>query len=117
MLEKGLNEVMEGALTGGPASQGDLAYAYAKSGKTNELRRLLNRLLEEVIDNKEFSCAIAAAYANLGQPDEAMEWLQKAYDEHSGLVVATNNDFAFDVIRGDPRFQTLMKRIGWTRTT
>jgi hypothetical protein len=30
--------------------------------------------------------------------------------------VAANSDFAFDAIRFDPRFQALMKKIGWINT-
>jgi len=116
MLQQGLNEVIKSSSIGRPASQTDLAYAYAKAGKPDELRRLLKQMLEEVTRNHELDVAIAAAYANLGDPDEAMVWLERAYQEHVGLLVSTNNDFAFDVVRGDPRFQALMKKIGWTNT-
>jgi adenylate cyclase len=116
MVEQGLNEVIQSSTIEAPVTQTDLAYAYAKAGKTDELKRLLKQLLEEVTRNREHCVAIASTYANLGHPDEAIEWLQKAYDEHSGLIVATNNDFAFDAVRGDPRFQALMKKVGWTKT-
>lgn len=116
MLEQGLNEVIHASTIEAPSSQTDLAYAYARSGKTDDLKRLLKELLKEVTHNRELCVPVAAAYANLGNTDEAMEWLQKAYDEHSGSMVGTNNDFIFDSIRGDPRFQALMKKVGWTKT-
>lgn len=116
MVELGLKEMMESSSIKYPASQSDLTFALAKAGRVEELRALLDRLLDEVGRNSEFMVAVAAAYANLGNADESIKWLQEAYDQRIGYLVAVNSDFVFDVIRTDPRFQTLMKRIGWTNT-
>ncbi len=99
-----------------PSIQSDLAYAFAKAGKFEELRMLLEQLLGEVEHNHELAVAVASAYANLGDADHALEWLEKAYAGRVAYLVTANHDFVFDCIRSDPRFQTLMKKVGWTNT-
>ena len=115
MVELGLKEVVESSRRQG-ASLSDLSYAYAKGGKLEELRGLLKQMLEEVAGNDGLTTAVACAYANLGEVDAAIKWLEKAYEGRVGYLVAANNDFAFDAIRADPRFQSLMRKLGWTNT-
>lgn len=43
--------------------------------------------------------------------DESFQWLEKEYDQHSNLAILTVHP-GFDPIRHDPRFQSLLKRIG-----
>jgi len=116
MLDIGLREVTEAAKFRNPSSQSDLAFALHKAGKTEELQKLLEQLLEEASHNNQMAVAVASAYANLGDADKAMEWLERAYDEHIPYLVTSNSDFVFDSIRSDHRFQTLMRKVGWTNT-
>jgi hypothetical protein len=51
--------------------------------------------------------------AALGEPDEAVHWLEQAYRDHSfWLAYWANVDPRLDVLRHDPRFKTLMRRLG-----
>jgi hypothetical protein len=61
--------------------------------------------------NHDLAIAVASAYANLGDRDHSIEWLEKAYQEHIASLVYVSNNFAFDKLREDPRFQTLLKKI------
>jgi len=110
MLERGIAEVQRASER---SNQGDtdLAYAYAKAGRLDDLKRLLKELLLEVGKNNDLAIAVASAYANLGDRDHSMEWLERAYQEHIASLVYISNNFAFDNLREDPRFQTLLKRI------
>jgi tetratricopeptide (TPR) repeat protein len=116
MFEVGISDIESVASIKNPSSQTDMAFAYSKAGKTKELRDLLESLLKEVGRNPELAVAVAGAYANLGDKDRAMEWLEKAFKDHVAYLVSANSDFVFDAIREDSRFQDLMKRIGWTST-
>jgi adenylate cyclase len=116
MLDVGLREVTEAAKIRNPSSQSDLAFALSRAGKHEELRKLLEQLLEEATHNNQMAVAVASAYANLGDTDKAIEWLDKAYDERIPYLVTSNSDFVFDGIRSDHRFQTLMRKVGWTNT-
>ncbi len=115
--EVGLEEVRKWSSIDTPSSQGDLAFALAKTGHVEELREQLGELLETVKSKKEFSVAVAAAYANIGDAEHAIEWLETAYSERVPFLVTANSDFAFDGIRHDPRFQAVMRKMGWTNTT
>ena len=116
MLDIGLREVTEAAKISNPSSQSDLAFALSKTGKTEELRKLLELLLDEASRSNEMAVAVASAYANLGNADKAIEWLERAFSQHIPYLVTSNSDFVFDSIRSDHRFQSLMRKIGWTNT-
>ena len=55
--------------------------------------------------------SIAIAYAASGNRDKAIEYLQKGYSDGDDILMWTRYP-AFDIIRSDPRYVDLMKRIG-----
>jgi hypothetical protein len=56
--------------------------------------------------------AFAWAYMGMGKKDETLAWLDKAYARHSNIMDTLKVDPAWDPLRGDPRFQTLVRRVG-----
>ncbi|HXQ92005.1 MAG TPA: hypothetical protein VN739_03300 [Nitrososphaerales archaeon] len=42
-----------------------------------------------------------------------MEWLERTYKKHLGYFLAINFEMTYDDLRPDPRFQALMKKIGF----
>jgi len=48
----------------------------------------------------------------MGNKDEAIVWLQRAYLEHSNALTALKVEPAYDSLRADPRFQELVRRVG-----
>ncbi len=109
---KKANEISKGSNLG---VKNDLAYAYVKAGRVKEARDLLSELLNMRQTSKEPRAAtvIAGIYANLGEIDKALEWLESAYEEHSGYLISINDDFTFDNLRSEPRFRALLKKIGF----
>ena len=90
-----------------------LGHCLASSGATVEAERIVEQLL--ALSRRQFvSCAtIAVVYA--GFPDrvhQTMEWLEKAYEERSGLLIWLKVWPIFDHLRSNPRFVRLLKRIG-----
>jgi TolB-like protein/DNA-binding winged helix-turn-helix (wHTH) protein/Flp pilus assembly protein TadD len=85
----------------------NLAYAYAVSNKRNEAVEILNDLKTRSAHN---ASEIALMYVGLGDKDQAMTWLEKAYEEHFNASILLRP--AFDPLRSDPRFQNLVHRIG-----
>jgi hypothetical protein len=57
----------------------------------------------------------ALAYTGMGNKDEAFAWLQKAFAEHSIVVLALKVDPAYDPLRSDPRFHDLLRRLGFAQ--
>jgi TolB-like protein/DNA-binding winged helix-turn-helix (wHTH) protein/Tfp pilus assembly protein PilF len=85
----------------------NLAYAYAVSNKRNEAVKILNDLKTRSTGN---ASEIALMYVGLGDKDQAMKWLEKAYEEHFNPSILLRP--AFDPLRSDPHFQNLVHRIG-----
>jgi hypothetical protein len=52
-------------------------------------------------------------YASMGDSDQAMYWLERAYKERFNPSVLLRS--GFDPLRSDPRFEDLMRRIGLPR--
>ena len=55
---------------------------------------------------------VAEAWAALGETERAFEWLERAYEKRS-WTPAIRWSAAFDPMRSNPRFQDLLRRIGF----
>ena len=53
----------------------------------------------------------AVVYAGLHEKDQALEWLQKAYEDRSAYLVYLNVEPIWDDLRSDPRFTDLLRRM------
>lgn len=51
-------------------------------------------------------------HTGLGEHDEAFAWLDKAVAERAGLLAHLGVDQTFDPLRGDARFDALLRRVG-----
>ena len=91
---------------------GPLGEAYALSGRAEEARRLLGHLIELAKSRFVPPTTIALIHIGLGEKDRAFEWLQKACDERDTPLVLLKVHPAYDSLRGDPRYSTLIERIG-----
>src|SRR3984885_15431522 len=93
-----------------PTCIANLARAYVVTGKRNEAEKLLGDL--KTRSNAAYSNApeIAMVYVSLGDTEQAMNWLEKGYDErfNPGVLLRPG----FDPLRSDSRFQNLLRRIG-----
>lgn len=56
--------------------------------------------------------SIAEFYLDLGSRSDALDWLEKAYDKRPYQLAYLKVDPIFAPLRGEPRFQALLKRIG-----
>jgi hypothetical protein len=58
------------------------------------------------------SYEVAIAYVGLGRRDEALTWLERAYEERdSTWLVDMGIDPRLEPLRREPRFQDLMRRL------
>jgi tetratricopeptide (TPR) repeat protein len=60
-------------------------------------------------DNNVFS--IASAYARIGDRDNAIAWLEKHYAARGAYMATLRPNPVWDVLRGDPRFEDLLRRV------
>jgi hypothetical protein len=54
---------------------------------------------------------IAELYANAGKTDEALAWLEKAYDARDPVMPMINVVPTFTSLRSEPRFHELLRRM------
>jgi TolB-like protein/DNA-binding winged helix-turn-helix (wHTH) protein/Tfp pilus assembly protein PilF len=88
-----------------------LAAIDAAEGRRSEARRILAHLAE--ISTREYVCyyELAAVHAALGEKEDSLRCLGRAYDQRSICLPDLYADPRFDPLRGDPRFQDLLRRI------
>ena len=55
---------------------------------------------------------LALDFAALGQTDQALHWLELAYDARESDLVSVAVDPRLDLLRDEPRFQNLLERMG-----
>jgi TolB-like protein/DNA-binding winged helix-turn-helix (wHTH) protein/Flp pilus assembly protein TadD len=95
-----------------PGSIGLLAAAYGYAGRRSEALRLINELKRR----REQSYVPAGAFINpylaLRDYNEVFLWFERAYTEQSNILQFVRVHPFFDPIRGDPRFENLVQRIG-----
>src|SRR3989454_2582851 len=95
------------------AEMAEMRKAYETAGlsayfrKENELRQ--KRLAE---GKYQSSLNIAMNYAFAGDDSEALDWLERAVDEHTPWLPELNIDPMWDAVRSQPRFVALLKKIG-----
>ena len=77
--------------------------------------RALRRFMIESATRGAFglACNIAQLSAMIGETEKAMTWLERAYEEREPLLVNVKADPRLDPLRSDPRFQDLLRRIGF----
>jgi TolB-like protein/Flp pilus assembly protein TadD len=92
------------------AFDSNLAYVYVLSGRTEEAMNLVKDLEARHDQNPSAHANVALIYSGLGDQDQAMIWLNKAYDARFNPSILLRP--AFDNLRSDARFQELVRRIG-----
>jgi len=55
---------------------------------------------------------VATLYADLGDKDQAFQWLNAAYQEREEGMLGLKTDFRLDPLRSDPRFAELVRKVG-----
>jgi TolB-like protein/class 3 adenylate cyclase/Tfp pilus assembly protein PilF len=96
---------------GSTISLAALAHAYGSAGRETEARKVLEQLLERSRSRYLPSYWIALVYTGLGEVDQAILWLERAYEERSSWLVWIKVEPRFDVLRSDPRFDSLLRRL------
>jgi TolB-like protein/Tfp pilus assembly protein PilF len=94
------------------ADPGSLGAAYARAGRRAEAMAILHQLEERAKTTYVAPIGFAHLTAAMGQNDEAMRWLEKGFDERAPQLAFLKRDPAFDILRADPRFQDLLRRVG-----
>src|ERR1017187_10213865 len=100
---------------GTPLMTSALANAYARSGNSAEAERILSDLISDSKRQYVSPYYFALVYVGLGQPNKALDWLEKAFADRSNGLVFLKVDPALDDLRSNPRFVALQQKLNFPR--
>jgi hypothetical protein len=91
------------------------AVVAALQEKPDELTQFIQRMeshRKELEQDSEFDGWLARLYTAIGDKDQALRCLERAYQQHSEVIQILKVSPEFDPLRSDPRFQHLVRRAG-----
>jgi serine/threonine protein kinase/tetratricopeptide (TPR) repeat protein len=91
-----------------------LGHAYAVSGKRSEALKALAELKDLSKEHYLEPVDVALVHAGLGDKTQALDWLERAYEDHSQRLLWIKVEPRFDNLRGEPRFQDILRRMHLT---
>jgi len=96
---------------GGTYFRSALIYALYKDGQKAAADVELKKI-EKLSEQRSVSkYVLARSYAAVNEKEKALKTLEEAYQERDSLMIVMNIEQIFDEIRGEPRFQALMKKM------
>jgi serine/threonine protein kinase/tetratricopeptide (TPR) repeat protein len=116
--ERAIEEMQRGALLSGASPEqasavtAEFLKAFRTGGPNGYWQKSLQGTLWEQEHGGAGTLELASAYARVGDKEKSLEWLQKAYEERNGDITLVNSYPDYKILRGDPRFSALLKRIG-----
>ena len=90
-----------------------LAWCYAASGKRTEALKIISTL--NALSRRKYVSpyGMAEIYVALGDFDQGLAWLERAYEEHSWELAFLKVSPVFDPLRSDARFKDLVRRMNF----
>ncbi len=86
---------------------------YRRSGPQAALRAYSSHVAAVLVKRGgRAPVAVAAAFAEAGDRDRAIEWLERGYTAHEPMMLHVPATLAFESLRDDPQFQDLLRRVG-----
>ncbi len=85
------------------------AIAYHALGREKESDAAFSELIAKYHTVSAYP--IAEVYAFRNQPDQAFEWLERAYAQRDGALPLTNEDPLLKSLHSDPRYAAFLKKI------
>src|ERR1700722_13128587 len=96
----------------GPWCVSNRAYTYGRAGRPAQAKKEREKLLASNRREPVDPIVIVPAYLGTGDNDQAIAWLEKAFAQRSNGLTGLKVDPMYDPLRGDPRFQNLLRRVG-----
>ncbi len=87
---------------------------YRRSGPQQALKAYSSLVAAALVKQRgdRAPVSVAAAFAEAGDPDRSIEWLERGYAAREPTLLHVPANVAFDSLRDDPRFQDLLRRVG-----
>jgi tetratricopeptide (TPR) repeat protein len=86
-------------------------WVYAVAGRKKEAQAILDAYKQ--LSGKEYVDAylLAAVYSGLGEKEQTLKWLERAYEDHSGGITFLKVDPYWELVREEPRYIELLRKV------
>jgi TolB-like protein/Tfp pilus assembly protein PilF len=88
-----------------------LVRGYEEAGYSGALSSVAELMIERSKTTFITPWQIATVYTRAGRNNEALEWLEKAFEAHDANMPSISVDPIFDDLHDEPRFQNLLRRM------
>ncbi len=88
-----------------------LGQACGEAGRVERARDILRRLEERSRGGYVAPYHFAYVHTGLDEPDRALDYLERAYQQRAGAVYGIKGSFLFARLRSHPRFQALLRKM------
>jgi len=99
------------SLSGSPELAASIAEDFSRYGYKGVQQSWLDGLAEISKHGYVSPFSIAEGYMRLGQREKALEWLEKAYEQHDSGLVSIGVEPMFDSVRSEPRFKEIVRHM------
>ena len=96
------------------AMYAEIERVYKQSGYKAAVNRTIEILKQRNTHSYFDPGIIAEEYAFLGDKEQALQWLERAYQAKSDEMVSLRIRRCYDFLRSDPRYKALERRVGYT---
>ena len=97
---------------GSPPALAFVGYAHGRLGERSQALRVLEGLRAASKQRYVPAFCFAVVYVGLGENEQALAWLERAYEQRTVSLAYLNVMATWDPLRSDPRFRDLLHRVG-----
>lgn len=90
-----------------------LGFALARAGRPVEAGRVRDELLTHAAVGSVSQASLAVLFLGMNEVSTALDWLERAWEEHDVLLVDLCVDPLYDSLREHPRFRGLLARMNF----
>jgi adenylate cyclase len=92
-----------------------LGCAYARANRKAEANEILNNLIKRSEQGLISAFDIASVYLALGKKDEALNRLEKGYEQRDGWLKELKAWPWFDELKNEPRYTELIRKMNFPK--
>jgi adenylate cyclase len=96
-----------------PVLVASLGYVYGVSDNKTGAQQMLDTLADLAKRKYVSRGLVAWVHAGLRDNDQAFEWLDKAFEQRSDMMIFLKFDPSWDNLRGDPRYKQMLLKVGF----
>jgi tetratricopeptide (TPR) repeat protein len=115
MFQEAIQEIEKGIIGAelSPWNVSSVGYTYAKAGRKQEAEKILEDLKNPNRQPFFPNYGISIVYLGLGQLEDALDWLERAYEQREDALTSIKVNPRLDPLRSNPRFETLLKKMAF----